>query len=197
MCKSNKKPKIICISGKAGHGKDTCAIFAKDLLESCNRKVQIIHYADLLKYICTTFFGWNGIKDDAGRHLLQEVGIKSIKSKNPTFLIDFVANLLDFFSDHWDFVIIPDARFPEEIDTWREQGYNVEHWHVFRPSVSTLTPDQQKDVTETSLDRFPCDVSIENTGTLEELKTLVERSIMGKLFREEVLGITNTSLNKS
>ena len=60
--------KIIAISGKAQHGKDTTAGFLKSTLEADGYKVQVAHYADLLKYICKQFFGWNGQKDDAGRN---------------------------------------------------------------------------------------------------------------------------------
>ena len=41
--------KIIAISGKAQHGKDTTAEFLKSELETHGYKVQIAHYADLLK----------------------------------------------------------------------------------------------------------------------------------------------------
>lgn len=43
--------KIIAISGKAQHGKDTTAGFLKSALEADGYKVQVAHYADLLKYI--------------------------------------------------------------------------------------------------------------------------------------------------
>lgn len=48
--------KIIAISGKAQHGKDTTAEFLKSELETHGYKVQIAHYADLLKYICNFIF---------------------------------------------------------------------------------------------------------------------------------------------
>ena len=48
--------KIICISAKAQHGKDTSALILKDIYESKGQKVLITHFADLLKYICKAFF---------------------------------------------------------------------------------------------------------------------------------------------
>ena len=54
--------KIICISGKAGHGKDYTANLLKEELEARGYSVLITHNADLLKYICKTFLGWNGEK---------------------------------------------------------------------------------------------------------------------------------------
>lgn len=48
--------KVICISGKAQHGKDTSANLLKMMLEADGYKVLIAHYGDLVKYICKTFF---------------------------------------------------------------------------------------------------------------------------------------------
>ena len=59
--------KIILISGKARHGKDSLATFMKEDLERRNKKVLIAHYADLLKFICTNYFNWDGKKNVEGR----------------------------------------------------------------------------------------------------------------------------------
>ena len=42
--------KVICISGKAQHGKDTTAGILKDQLESDGYRVLIAHYADSVSY---------------------------------------------------------------------------------------------------------------------------------------------------
>ena len=70
--------KVICISGKAQHGKDTSALMVKEMLEDDGYKVLIAHYGDLVKYICRTFFQWNGEKDEAGRSLLQRIGTDAV-----------------------------------------------------------------------------------------------------------------------
>lgn len=51
--------KVIAVSGHARHGKDTVAKMLQEQLEADGNKVLITHYADLLKYICKTFF-WMG-----------------------------------------------------------------------------------------------------------------------------------------
>ena len=61
------KTKVVCISGHARSGKDTVAKILHDQLVKDNTEVLITHYADLLKYICKTFFNWNGKKDEQGR----------------------------------------------------------------------------------------------------------------------------------
>ena len=58
--------KVICISGKAQHGKDTTAAILKELLEADGKSVKIAHFADLLKFICKTYFDWDGQKDERG-----------------------------------------------------------------------------------------------------------------------------------
>lgn len=41
------KIKIVCISGKAQHGKDTAANYIKDFLMEKNHSVLVTHYGDL------------------------------------------------------------------------------------------------------------------------------------------------------
>ena len=68
----------------------------EDRLTNRGERVLITHYADLLKFICTSYFGWNGLKDEDGRHLLQYVGTEVIRYKNPSLWVDFVAAMLMF-----------------------------------------------------------------------------------------------------
>ena len=93
---------ILC-SGRARHGKDTSAEIIKDNLETRGYRVLVTHYADLLKFICKNFFGWNGEKDEAGRTLLQQVGTNCIREQDPDYWVDFVANLIRMFPDTQDF----------------------------------------------------------------------------------------------
>ena len=102
--------KVITISGKAQNGKDTTAGLLKAALEADGYKVLITHYADLLKYICKQFFGWDGQKDDAGRHILQYVGTDIIRQKRPDYWVGFVTSILELFPNEWDYVLIPDSQ---------------------------------------------------------------------------------------
>ena len=47
--------KVICISGKARHGKDTLAGVLKKHLEDHGNRVLVTHFGDLVKYICEKF----------------------------------------------------------------------------------------------------------------------------------------------
>lgn len=162
--------KVVCISGKAQHGKDTTAGMMKTALESMGHIVLIAHYGDLVKYVCRTFFGWNGEKDAYGRSLLQKVGTDIVREQRPNYWVDFVKDMLSMFPNEWDFVLIPDSRFPNEIDGLKQAGFNVIHLRVHRENFeSPLTTEQQNHPSETALDHVVPDFLIVNDGTLEDL----------------------------
>ncbi len=166
--------KVITISGKAQNGKDTTAGFLKDALEADGYSVLITHYGDLLKYICQKFFNWNGEKDEKGRSLLQYVGTDVIRAEQPDFWVGFVSSILDLFPDTWDYVLIPDCRFPNEVNTLKSCGFDVTHLRVVRDGFeSPLTPEQQNHPSETALDDTEPDYTIHNNGTLGDLRALV------------------------
>ena len=60
-----EKPLIIPIIGKARHGKDTFSLYLKEEIEKePKNNVLIIRYADYLKFVCKSYFDWNGEKDE-------------------------------------------------------------------------------------------------------------------------------------
>ena len=168
--------KVILISGKARHGKDTTAGFLKAALEADGYSVLVAHYGDLLKYICKTFFGWNGEKDDYGRTRLQKVGTDSIRVQRPDYWVDFINSIMEMFPGEWDYVLIPDCRFPNEVDKVREAGFDTTHVRVVRENfVSPLSPEQQAHPSETALDDTPADYYIKNNGSVSDLgKAVIE-----------------------
>lgn len=175
--------KIITISGHAQNGKDTIAKMIKDNLELDGNKVLLTHFADLLKYICRSFFDWNGEKDEAGRHILQYVGTDVVRKKMPDFWVDFILSILKLFNKEWDYVIIPDTRFPNEISKFVDNGFDVTHIRVERTNFeSPLTKEQQQHQSETALDDIKPDFCIYNDGTIEDLKIKVSDFIKEKLY---------------
>ena len=164
---------ILC-SGRARHGKDTSAEIIKDNLEARGYKVLITHYADLLKFICKNFFGWNGEKDEAGRTLLQQVGTNCIREQDPDYWVDFVANLIRMFPNRYDFVLIPDTRFPNEIERIADAGFPATHVRIVRPDFeSQLTEEQKNHPSETALDNTAPDFVIKNT-TMSALRSQLQ-----------------------
>lgn len=167
--------KVILISAKAQHGKDTSASILKEIYEAKNKRVLITHYADLLKYICKTFFNWNGEKDDYGRTLLQQVGTNTVCAKQPDFWVDFIISILNLFNDSWDVVIIPDCRFVNEIEKMRA-NFDTTLIRIIRPDFDNgLSEIQKQHLSEIALDNFDFDHIVYNTGNLEDLKNKLSK----------------------
>ena len=155
--------KLILFTGQAGAGKDTAARYAKELLEKDGKRVLVTHYADLVKYICRQFFGWNGEKDEAGRTLLQTVGTDVVRKKYPDYWVNFILTMLELFPDEWDVVLIPDARFENECELPREHGFDTTVVRIERPFLkSALTEEQKRHPSETSLQKYIPDYTIVN-----------------------------------
>lgn len=183
--------KVITISGQAMHGKDTAANIMADILRNEGNKVLITHYADLLKYICKTFFEWDGKKDEKGRTLLQKVGTNVIRKEAPDYWVKFIADILSFFKDQWDYVIISDARFPNEIEYLKKRGHEVYHVNVIRPSFeSVLTESQKNHPSETALRDTTPDYVLLNT-TICELAEDVKRVVNEIKNKRSDLSITD------
>ncbi len=175
--------KVILISGKAQNGKDTVADFLHKALVNDGKRVLVTHYADLLKYICTNYFGWDGNKDAKGRQMLQYVGTDVIRKQNPTLWVDFVSMLLKYFHENWEYVIIPDCRFPNEVTTMVENGFDTVHLRVVRNNFkSPLTEEQQQHPSEIALDNAKPDYFIYNDGTLGELEENIIKWIKECLY---------------
>ena len=151
----------------------------RDRLEADGYKVLITHYADLLKYICRQFFGWDGQKDDAGRRTLQYVGTDIIRAKKPDFWVDFIASMIELFPNNWDYILIPDCRFPNEIERLKSTSADTVHLRVVRDNFkSPLSAEQQQHPSEVALDGVEPDYYIKNSGSLKDLReTIIQWSV--------------------
>lgn len=176
---------LILISGKAGHGKDTLARHLKAAMEEDGKKVLITHYGDLLKYICENFFRWDGMKDEKGRTLLQHVGTDIIRKQEPDYWVNFIAGILRMFKNEWDYVLIPDVRFPNEIEGMKE--FNPKHVRIIRPGFNMLTEEQQKHPSETALDNYKGDTFaiVYNDSSVEDLGLIYTRILYMKIKESE------------
>jgi hypothetical protein len=172
----NPNIKIFAVSGKAQHGKDTFANVLYEELTNKGHRVLLTHYADLLKFICKSLFNWDGQKDEKGRHILQYVGTDVVRNERPDYWVEFVIDMIELFGENWDYVIIPDTRFPNEIDKLKEHFNNVTHLRVVRPNfTSTLTEEQLKHPSETALDNVEPDYVFHNEGTIEDIRHKINK----------------------
>ena len=165
----NKKPMVITISGKMGSGKDTVAKYLKEELEKSGQTVLITHYADLLKYICKTFLEWDGKKDDAGRKLLQTVGTDIFRRNDENFFCTFLVEVLNNLSWMWDFVLIPDARFQNEIECIKSIFHTISILVVRNTGTNNITNNGEH-ISERSLDNYKFDSLFENNAGLEQVR---------------------------
>jgi hypothetical protein len=168
----------IILSGKSGSGKDMMAQFMKEELAKYGKKALVIHFADAVKWFCRDFLDWDGKKDEAGRTLLQTVGTDIVRAKHPNFWTGIVVGLIQAYEplDNFDIAIIPDARFENEVNISLENLKNCVSVRIERtingePWVNpTLTEEQRKHPSETSLDVFAFDYVIHNDEGLDVLR---------------------------
>ena len=161
----------IILSGKSGSGKDMMAQFMKEELAKHGMKALVIHYADAVKWFCREFLDWDGKKDEVGRTLLQMVGTDIVRKVHPNFWTGIVVGLIQAFepTNNFDVAIIPDARFPNEVDISLSSLKNCVSVRIERKNADgtdwinpLLTEDQRNHASETSSDCFAFDYIIYN-----------------------------------
>jgi hypothetical protein len=169
-----KKPKIILISGKAQSGKDE---FAKLLIERTQNKNKCLRigYGDFVKFVCEKYFGWDGIKNEEGRKILQFVGTDLARSVHPDIWVNMTIDLVKGIGRLYDYILIPDLRFQNEIIRWYEELYEVITIRVNRPNFDNkLTKEQKEHISETELDTYDYfDYTLNNIGTLNDYNNMV------------------------
>ena len=169
----------IILSGKSGSGKDMMAQFMKEELAKHGKKALVIHFADAVKWFCRDFLDWDGKKDEAGRTLLQTVGTDIVRAKHPNFWTGIVVGLIQAFelTNDFDVAIIPDARFPNEVNISLENLKNSVCVRIERKNADgtpwinpILTEMQRTHPSETSLDIFGFDYIVHNDEGLDTLR---------------------------
>lgn len=177
--------KIICISGHAQNGKTTMAKALTKQLTDIGKNVKEINYADYLKFVAQKYYDWNGEKDKYGRALLQELGTDIVRNVNPDFWVNIVEMTINtlFVPEGVDYVIIADARFPNEIDYWRRNEYDIMHIRVKRTGDfdDGLTDEQRLHLSEISLDDYPAEIIIE-AETVQDIEDSIDELITRRMI---------------
>jgi hypothetical protein len=164
------------IAGKAQAGKDTSAIIIKELLEKKGYRVCIVHYGDYLKYICKEYLGWNGEKDEAGRSFIQYEGTEYVRARDFDFWTNVVYNFVKIYKDRFDYFLIPDTRFPNEIDVFKNNNFDTFTLKIIRKNYkNSLTDEQNNHMSETALDDYKFDKVIEAESGVDNLKAEIMR----------------------
>ena len=147
--------KVICISGKAQHGKTFTAEILKEMLEEQGHRVIKLAYGDYLKFVCQKHFGWDTQKNEKGRSILQKVGTDLARKNNPMVWVNTVVETILALSSEFEYFLIDDSRFKNEIDVFKERNIPSYSIRIHRNGfTSTLTDEQLKHPSETSLDDY-------------------------------------------
>ena len=167
------KPIIVCISGKARSGKGEFSRFAIEHLAP-TLKCQELAYGDFVKFVCYKYFGCTYERNEYNRTQWQQVGTELGRAGNKNIWINMTIELVKGIFNDCDFIFIPDNRFPNEIDRWEEEGFEVISIRVEREDFEdNMTPEQRAHKSEVSLDEYGFDYKIKNSGTLEEYREKV------------------------
>ena len=165
--------KVILISGKAGNGKDSFAAALREFLIEHGEKVLILHFADLVKYYATQYCGWDGNKGTEGRALLQKIGNNTFRQFDPDYWARITAECAHVMGEYFGitYVLIPDNRYPNEIDIVKEYNDDVITVRIERydddgkPWINpNMTEEQLSNEGEVALDHYAFDYIIENHG---------------------------------
>jgi hypothetical protein len=106
-------------AGFATCGKTSVAQALQSRFSRIGLDSQILSFASPLKELCRKEFFWDGVKDEKGRHLLQEIGCAA-RHYRPSIWLDkwFAAAEASPAA----VVMCDDVRFPNEITTVRGTG---------------------------------------------------------------------------
>jgi hypothetical protein len=164
--------KVILISGKARSGKDQSALFIKEYIENeLNQKAVIIKYGDFLKNFLERSLCWDGRKDEYGRHMLQTWGTDIIRENYQYAFTDMMIALLRGICTEFDYTIICDARFPNEVEEIEKFFQSITLRVVRDDNNSNLTSEQKQHTSETAMDNYDFDAYIYNKFDLNALKS--------------------------
>jgi len=174
--------KIILVSAKARHGKDTFAEILKNKLEQRGNKIVVDRFAKYIKNFLIDYYKWDGIsKTEEIRERLQLLGTDIIKEKLNYKCFHSLRLSQDFsiIQDDFDYFLVPDTRFEDEILIMKSMFPNdVITVRIERDGfISDLTEDQLKHKSETALDDFKFNYIVKNNGTLEDLSSKVDKFI--------------------
>ncbi|MEX0083017.1 hypothetical protein AB2T90_11340 [Clostridium butyricum] len=195
--------KIILISGKARSGKDCGGSYIASKLRDKGYKVVEDRFAKYIKGYLKDYYykDWNGeTKTDEIREKLQKLGTEKIKEElnYKSFHAKRLSEDFQIVGDDFDYFIVTDTRFPDEIYTFKAMFGDA--------VVKTLRIERQKDFTggltnehllhksEIVLDNFVFENVIYNIGTLEEYYNKLDKYI-NKIFmenKEELQKIAST-----
>jgi phosphomevalonate kinase len=179
--------KIILISGKSEAGKDTLALYLKEQLENKGQRVIIDRFAKFIKGYLRDYYSWDGIsKDEHWREKIQLLGTDKIKEQlnYKSFHARRLAEDFQIVADDFDYMIVSDTRFRDEIHTMKAMfpdeciSVRINRYD----HQNKLTEEQRKHKSECDLDNFKFDYVIHtrksSIGQLHDEADRVLKSVL-------------------
>lgn len=170
---------IIALGGKARHGKNTTAQIIRDTLEEDEIEVLFESFAKGVKEEALAA-GWNGLKDEAGRALLNEIG-QNRRSRDPLYWVRQCFSRIESQNDPSRVWVIVDCRYTNEADFVRQHGGLL--WRVRRISPDGSDYDnglgeaQKNHASEVDLDEYPGFSLIIEASSVEGLRGQVRAAL--------------------
>lgn len=160
------KKEVIIINGTGGSGKDTFVEFCSEF-----EKVTNISSVDRVKEAAKILVGWNGEKDEVSRKLLVDLKQLSIEyNDSPTKYIQ--ERYEEFLKNDSRFLFIH-IREIEEIEKIKNL-LNAKTMLVVNPRVALITSNNS----DANVYKYNYDYTINNAGTLEELKQIAKEFVL-------------------
>ena len=106
--------------------------------------------------------------------LLQWFGTDVVRKNYKDTWVDMIVALLKGIRTLYDYVIIPDVRFQNEIDKMYD-NFDCVTVRIIRPNFDNgLTEEQKNHSSETALDDYPMEYELINDGDLKKLLETVK-----------------------
>ncbi len=188
------KPTIITFSGSARHGKSSSQQILTNILHDIDKRVLRADYGLMVKYYSCLFQDQSHNiqfeqliqtmfeKNENSRTKWQLLGTEKVRDAFPNFWVDNIINVAKVFENDYDYILIADCRFPNEISRWIEEGYDIITIHVDRPKFENeLTQAQRMHRSETSLNNFNFDIYL-SAKDLIELRYEIMSKVIPILF---------------
>lgn len=175
--------KVILISAKSQHGKDTVANLMKEELEHKGEKVLTIHFGDPVKWFAREFYNWDGNKDIKGRGLLQYIGTTLMRQYDEYYWGNMISSFIaaSGAKKNFTYAIIPDWRFYSEETAIRNENENVYTIRIERLNPDgtsyrnpAMTDEQFNHISEIELDDATFDWIITNSSSINDLREKVK-----------------------
>ena len=167
---------IICFVGKSGHGKSTAAQYLKSEIGAT-----IIPFAKPLKKLAKQL-GWDGVKDEKGRIILQNLGTEVCRNINPQYWIN--SWVKTYKRKHPIITVVDDLRFENEMVLMKTM-----HAHIIKIvkqqtwTQRCLNKFKKVHPSEKGFKNNKCDFII-TAGSKEELELQLSIFIRDTLYQQ-------------